>query len=136
MKSESDNLLKLAPFVDWFMDIECEIKAVQGLMSERLSDSPAVLSQQLGKIEAWHARMTSLLADANSQLDRAEYQGMMTVDRELTVFERIITLKAKVITERRVRDIILGLCQSIKNRLILGMSSRKQNAGERSYFAS
>jgi len=128
-------LPELAEFADWFGEIADEIDAVQGLLSERLSDDAVILTEQMSSIEAWHARMNTLLADANSYLDLAQHRELMTIDRELTVLERETILNAKVVTERRVRNILLGLSESIRNRMILGMSSRKQSAGERSHHA-
>ncbi len=122
---------KLAPFEDWFLEVAYEIGTVQAFMQVRLSDNPSALTQQLTLAESWHARLTKLLADANAQLDLAEFRNNGTINREGTVFDRQLELKSLVVTERRIRDIVEGLVESIKNRLILGMSIGKANAGER-----
>ncbi len=96
-----------------------------------MSDNPVELYQQLVKAEVWNARISSLLAEANSFLDRAESTALKEVTGTGTDLDRRVNMRARVANERRVRDILLGLGESIRNRTILGMSLRRQNAGER-----
>src|SRR3990167_2040220 len=119
-------------FEDLLADNQDEIEAGQDLLSEPLSDNTSLLSPQLAKIEAWHSRMTTLLADSEAYLDLAEHQELMSIDRDLTVLERDAILNAKVVHHRRLRNIIQGLVDSMKNKLILGMSLGKRNIGEQS----
>jgi hypothetical protein len=128
--------LKLAPFETWFGEIADEIETVQGLMAERISDVPTKLTEQLSQIEAWQSRFTTLLAEANSQLDRSKYQKLMKKDQGTTDLDRQTRLDYDVMNECRIRDIIKGLSESITNRLMYGMSTRKQSAGETSHHAS
>jgi len=118
---------------EWLgQSMPCILEA-QNMMEDQLSDNPANLVHQLTKAESMHSRITKLLADANARLDEAEYHALMSVrDDDLKVAERNIVIAKEVVNHRRMRDIIDGLADSIKNRLILGMNLRKQNAGERS----
>lgn len=128
--------LNLPPFEDWFAEIADEIGAVQGLLAERISDNPVKATEQLGKVEAWGARFSTLLADANSHLNTAKYQKLMKKEQGLTDLDREARMDHDVRTERRIRDIVKGLCEAINVRLMYGMSTRKQAAGETSHHAS
>lgn len=113
------------------MEIEDEITEIQEEMSSALSDNPAVLCKQLSKAESWMSRLTKLLADANSNLSKREYFFLMSIKDDITVREKEITIKNNVANDRRIRDILVGLVDSIKHRLMLGMSLRKSNNAER-----
>ena len=122
--------------VEWLSDNMVEVVAVQELLSEPLSDNPGKLVQQLTRAEAWHSRMTKLLADAEARLDSAEYYALMALPSDLTVVVKETTIKFAVVKDRRMRDIIAGIVESIKNRVILGMSLKKSFTAERSYHAT
>ncbi|SRR5258708_39223143 len=122
---------KPIPFNIWLEDIRDEIEIITQILSEKMSDNPVELYQQLVKAEVWNARISSLLAEANSFLDRAESTALKEVTGTGTDLDRRVNMRARVANERRVRDILLGLGESIRNRTILGMSLRRQNAGER-----
>lgn len=119
-------------FVEWFETEEPDLVVVGGLLSEELSDAPARLTEQLVKIEAWYARMTSKLAWANSYLDAAERRELLARDKEQrTDLDREKALADAVKDERRARDILEGMVGAIKNRMILGMALMKAQSGER-----
>jgi len=118
----------------WILKALPEIQAVQKIMEDRLSNNPAKLYNQLCTVEAWHGRMTALLADANARLDESEYQALITLPEGVKGSARDITVANIVKKERRLRDILDGLCTSIKNRLILGESLRRQSNAERGSF--
>lgn len=117
-------------FETWLKGDAVEIGTIQALMGEPLSDSMPVLIRQVTLIEAWQARLVNLLADANAFLDLAEYREIMTIDRDLTSLERGVTLKAKVVGERRIRDNIQGLYDVVHNRIILAQSLIKRQSQE------
>ena len=118
----------------WFLKALPEIQSVQKVMEDRLSDNPSELYNQLCAIEAWHSRMTSLLADANARLDGAEYQALIALPAGMKGSARDITVANIVKKERRLRDILDGLAKSISNRIFLGMSLRKASNAERGSF--
>lgn len=122
------------PFAVWIEDVAIEVEKVQEILSQRLSDNPHTLYEQLANAEAWHGRMTSLLADANAYLDRAEFKALIPRSEKITDVDRKINQANAVVNERRIRDIIEGLCKAIDTRLMLGMSLRKQSQGEKSGF--
>lgn len=118
-------------FIEWRSGVTRDISHVQGLLMDELSDNPNELVRQLAEIEAWHGRMTTLLATATTYLDLAEQAALMGRDEDWTDLDRKIELKARTALERFVRDEIDGLVESIRTRLILGMSLNKMNHGEK-----
>ena len=118
----------------WLDSAQESIEAVQGVLSEQMSDNPAALQDQLAKAEAWYPRMSCLLADAAARLSENEYQAILSVDADTTAKVKELAAKAAVARDRRLVDIINGLCKSITNRLMLGMNLRRVNAGERSDY--
>ena len=124
----------LPGFEQWLEANLMEIETVQEMLSDKLSDNPALLCESLARAEAWNARISSLLADANAFLDLAERAALSDRNDDWTDLDRRVNLKATVVNERRMRDIIAGIGEALKNRLILGMSLRKQSAGERQEF--
>lgn len=123
-------------FEAWATDRVAEVQELEGLLQERLSDNPVTLVDQLTLIEAWHPRIVRLLAEANTWLDLAEADQLMNIDRELTVLERETKLKARVATQRRTRNLIDGLAQCIRTRIMLGMSLRKAHTAETFHHAT
>lgn len=117
-------------FETWFDSEQGEIVVVNDLLALELSDNPVELTRQLVKIEAWNARMTSMLAWANSFLDAAERKNLLARSKDITDLDRDKFLADAVRDERRVRDILDGICNSIKNRLILGMALMKAQRAE------
>ena len=114
--------VKPSPFEVWLETSNEQTGSIMELMSEPLADNVGELIPQLTAIEAWNARANTLLAEANAFLDIAEYEGIMTISRDLIALERAATLAAMVANQRKHRDILQGLVDSIKNRLILGES--------------
>lgn len=117
-------------FTDWLERIMPEVSAVQTLMAQKLSDNPPTLTRQLMDAEAYYARTTNILAEANAWLDTEEYVALMNIDADLKVMEREIRLKAIVAQERMLRDKLTGLVDAIKNRTILGMAVMKAQSNE------
>ena len=135
-KNRDGSLKTLPGFDSWLDDNLVEIEMVQSILADRLSDNPSILAEQLSKAEAWHARATSLLADSNAYLDLAERAALADRNDHDTDLDRRTRQRAAVSQERRLRDILDGLCKSIETRLILGMSMLKRNAGERTDWAA
>lgn len=106
-------------FVAWESGIKKEIEHVSMLLSEKLSDAPEQLIADLEAVEVWNDRCQSLLAQANSWLDRAKW-NLMSKGEGLTVFDKETKLDNDVAPIRLVRDTLEGFCNSIKQRLILG----------------
>ena len=122
------------PFLDWSVPAMKEIQTVKLKMLEPLDDNESIMTEQLIDIEAWHERMTTLLAYANAYLDLAEQDGLSHRNDNWTDLDRRINLRAGCANVRWTRDIVQGVVDSIKNRLMLGMNLRKRNAGEQSNF--
>lgn len=111
------------PTVDaWLKKHTPEIKNIQTMLLTELSDNPSVIVQQLVDIECWGSRASSLLAHSNFLLDLAEKRELSTIDKELKAIEREVALAAAVARERRLRDVLHGICDAIKTRISLGQS--------------
>lgn len=118
-------------FVNWFTNGKEDVETISEVLAQQLSDNPAELQAQLAVAEGWHGRMTTMLAWANSFLDLAEKAALAARTDEMTDLDRRVEMRAAVADERRARDILQGLCEGIKNRLILGMALMKAQSGER-----
>lgn len=106
-------------FTNWFQGIKEELEYVSKFMSESISDNPAQLIQELSHVEAWYARATTWLAESNSWLDRL---SNFYLKDSGTSLEREIHLKDAVADIRKVRNIVEGLVDAMKQRIILGES--------------
>ena len=126
----------LPGFDSWLDDNLVEIEQVYIIMAEALSDNPAILSEQLSRVESWNARVNYLLAESSAFLDLAERVALSGRNDDFTDLDRRVNLRATVVQERRLRDMLQSLSKSIETRLILGMSLLKRNAGEKSSWAT
>ena len=112
--------------------MEREIATVQALMRERLPDAPEQLADELRATEAWHARLTTMLAQVNSLLDRAEYNESRKPEyADESMLDRKMRVRGAVAEERQTRNTIDGLCEAVRTRIMLGMSLLKASSGER-----
>lgn len=109
-------------FIDWEKSKREEIEYVVGLMSKELSDEPIELINDLFQIEAWNTRIGVLLAQADSFLDRYTYIYMPVRDGDRTEADRKAFVDNSMTPIRQVRDTLERICDSIKQRLILGES--------------
>lgn len=112
----------LEEFVQWHEKVKDTILHVHTLLSDRLSPEPEALIQDLEAIEAWNARMGELLAEANSWLDKSRGELVRPKEEGGTDLTRKLALDAEVSPVRLVRDKIESICETIKQRLILGES--------------
>lgn len=117
-------------FEDWALSVIPEIKYVQGLLQEKLSDNPAQLIGDLQAIECWYGRMTKLLAGANSYLDYNTNAELPEKEKGITDTDRKAIVEAAVHQERRLRDEMDGVVRAIELRISLGQSVIRANAGE------
>lgn len=117
-----DNLgPNVPPFEKWFGQNIDYIREVQAQLQQPLDDSPAVADAQAREIEPHGARMASILAWCDGYLDVAEHLALKKMPgrdpRWFTDLDRQKTLAAAVVRERRCRDVVKGLCESIERRV-------------------
>lgn len=111
----------LEEFVNWELDIRDEVNVIKELLSDNLSDEPEKLIKDLSAIEVWNARAGFLLAEANSFLDKA--RPFYMPDREgNTEADRKAIADREMADIRKFRDFMEVIQESIKSRLMLGMS--------------
>lgn len=125
-------------FLSWSEKVKPEVGHVSDILSQKLSDEPAELITDLQTIEAWNARMGALLAQADSWLDRYKLIAMPSKETGKTESDRKVLLDSEVSPIRLMRDTLEHLCDSIRQRLILGesiLSFHKQQYAERKPIA-
>lgn len=108
-------------FEAWRQKAKKEYSHVYGLMSEKLSDEPERLINDLQEIEAWNGRMGFLLAEANTWLDMYTWK-LMPAKEGRTDFERKSLSDDAVAEYRGLRDKIESMCDAIRQRITLGQS--------------
>lgn len=104
-------------FDEWLADTSPKIAKYQKMIEESLSRDRLGLSEQATLTEDANANIKDILSQANAWLDWTEYQEIMKIDRDLTVPERSIRLKVKVMPQRMLRDKIAGIAESLKARM-------------------
>jgi transposase len=112
-------------FKDWLAKIQPELKRIFAVLQQKLKDEPTELMEDLRVAESWYARVSYILAQSNSFLDRASFiylPGKEEVNREL---ERKVLLDSLCAPIREMRDKIEGLQKSLLTRISLGQSLLK-----------
>jgi len=125
---------ELEEFLEWSAKVKPEVSQVSVILSEKLSDEPANLIKDLQEIEAWNARMGSLLAQADSWLDRYKFLVMPPKGDSKSEADRKLFTDNEVSPIRLMRDTLENICDAIRQRLILGesiLSFHKQQYAER-----
>lgn len=120
----------MKPFNDWIIEDFGQLANVKAKLKVALSDNPTELQKQLSAIEAWYGRVTTLLAEANSYLDNAIARQLVDI-REGTQLEKRAILDKAVSGERRMRDMVQGYTEAIKQRISLGQSLLRMQYEER-----
>lgn len=113
-------------FTLWADTNRLEVMNMRELLDHPIPDELWTLREHLVEVEAYNARMTSLLAEAEGMFIDA-------MERELRALgaaggptsERKVYLNFATKQERRVRDVLKGLCRAMEYRLMLGMSLLK-----------
>jgi len=124
-------------FILWAGNHRTEAAVVRELLRKPLSDQPVELRGQLVQVEAWNARITSLLADAESYLSEAEDREATAIsDAKMSPPEKRLRMRCQTRHERRVRDTLQGMAQSLEHRMMLGMSLMKAHNSERMVAAN
>ena len=111
----------LEQFIQWHEQIESEIKDVLTLLGTKLDKEPEGLINDMMVIETWNGRFHELLSEANGYLERAKAELIEPRDSG-TELHRKVALDAAVSPIKVVRDTLEGLCDSIKQRLIMSES--------------
>lgn len=108
-------------FLDWEQKVKPEIGHIGFILSQKLSDEPEALINDLRDIESWNARCGLLLAEADSWLDKFSLTAMPPKENR-TEKDREVFLDSETAPIRVVRDILERYSDCIKQRLILGES--------------
>ena len=126
-----DKPLTSSAFLGWIQDAVIEIEHVQLLLAQPLSDDPAIHDQQVRECEAWFERVNFLYADALTFYDLAKSEALVKRCDDYTDMDRDAIQKARISHQKRVRDALEGLVESLKSRIMSGLSLRKAHVAER-----
>lgn len=111
----------LQDFVAWHTEIKDEVGDVMSLLCKKLDREPEGLINDMMVIETWNGRMGELLAEANGFLEKARAELILSKEFG-TELSRKIALDADVSVVKVVRDKLEGICEAIKQRLIMAES--------------
>lgn len=121
-----DDLGPNAPaFEDYFQRHVGTIRDVQAVLAKALSDDLMIMDSQLRSAEAMLGTLRSVEAWANAYLDVAEHlalQKMPGRSSDFTDLDRSSAVAAAVVRERRFRDVVFGIRESIETRISYGQS--------------
>ena len=107
-------------FQDYFEKCKSFIANVQDELTVSIAHDPVASDQQARTIESYRVGMREILAFADSYLDLAESEALKKLpprSKELTDLDRETRVAAAVSTERRFRDVVKGICESIDTRI-------------------
>jgi len=99
-----------------------EVLNMRETLAEELSDEPETLMSQARKVEALYGRSLFLLSKANGLLDLAEWERLPRPSKLMTVLDRQSSIKSSCAPEKEFRDIIEGIVNAIKQRVMLSQS--------------
>ncbi len=112
-------------FKEWRERHREEVTHIRALLDIPLSDEPEALWQNVRDIEAHYGRLQYLVAIADEYLDEAECQALETLQRQyekLAAYEKEKMVNASVSEIRGYRDLLAGLIEAVKQRIMLGQS--------------
>lgn len=109
-------------FTSWLNYIQPDLKSIFAVLRKQLHREPEELIADLVEAEAHNARCCYILAQANSFLDKASLFYLPSRDEADRELDRKTLLESRVAHIREMRDKIEGMCNAIKQRLILGES--------------
>lgn len=121
-----DDLGPGAPTFQEYFDKHVEtIRRVQSILAESLDDDPIVMERQIREAEAYLGKMKSIESWGDSYLDMAEHQKLLEIgsrSKDFSDLDRSTALAAAVARERRFRDVVRGIVESIETRISYGQS--------------
>ena len=112
-------------FNDWKERHEQEVAEIRALLDISLPDDPEALWQAVRDIEAYYGRLQYLVSIADKYLDEAECQALEVLQRQyekLAAYEKEKMVNAAVSEVRAFRDLIQGLIEAVKQRVMLAQS--------------
>ena len=122
--------ISLEQYQEWVELVAPEYDAACLELSEPISDDLVTVEAQLRRAEALHSRMWAIKADADAYLDLAIQDASKALrGAEMTRDEKNREIDARVVNERRIRDRMAGIVESLKLRSTSCMSLSKEAKG-------
>lgn len=112
-------------FTDWKERHDDEVVHIRALLDIPLSDEPEVLWHNIKDVETHYGRLQYLVSIADKFLDEAECQALEALQRQhekLAAYEKEKMVNAAVSDIRAYRDLLAGLIEAVKQRIMLGQS--------------
>lgn len=121
-----DDLGPTAPTFDVFWKAkEPEVRAVQAMLATELSDELGEMDKQIREIEPYGNKMATILGWADAYLRVAEHLALESIgprSTDYTDLDRQTSLAAAVVRERRFRDVVRGIGESVDRRISYAQS--------------
>lgn len=105
----------------WQEAHQAELAEIRALLDEKLPDEAEPLWTSLQEIEAQYGRLQYLVSVADGFLDLAEAEHLPKT-KTMTALEKEVEMKAACVPERQFRDLVQGLLEAVKVRIMLGQS--------------
>lgn len=129
-----DDLGPGAPLFEEYFNLKIDyIKKIQSMMGLSLNDELNIMDDQIREIEAHQTNMKSILSWADSYLDVAEHLALNKMParaNDFTDFDRQKSLAAAVVRERRFRNVVRGIVESMATRISYAQSRLKHFSGD------
>lgn len=113
------------PFDEYFNGHVGIIRNIQAMLSKSLNDDSMVMDSQVREVEGNLGTIRSIENWADSYLDVAEHLALGAMPSRSTDFtdlDRTTSLAAAVVRQRRFRDVVRGIRESIENRISYAQS--------------
>lgn len=99
------------------------------MLSVPMDAEPNVLAEQLRNCESLYARITSLAAFTDAFIDGATSEAWRTAKG--TVPEKEAWVRGETAQQRRLSNVLSGLCRAISQRISLGQSLLRKLEADR-----
>lgn len=118
-------------FIAWADRHRGEVTLVSNMLRTCLPSEIHEVPPHLVAVDGWCSRMETLLGHAEEYLLKAQEDARLGLGAEIKhPRERWLKIRYEARLEQRVRDVIKGICHSMKSRLMLGMSVMKKHSTE------
>ena len=98
------------------------INEINTLLQEPLSDEPSVIIKQINKIEGYFSYANYLYAYSEKFLSIAQGKRLLPKCKNLSELDRKIKLEEMTVSEKKFRDIMEGIVNTINKRISWGQS--------------
>lgn len=128
--------MSLPAFADFATEHQTEVKKVQALLEEKLSDLPGMAEEQGRQAEAWIGRMATLEAFAQSYIEIKGREILQRYEQNAKVGIVEKHIEFETVDETRFHGVVKGLVDALKIRVSFVQSLIKSENQARSRLAT